>query len=587
MRVAQGGAGRRRVSGAAATWLGAGPSPASHYFGEAAPRHNAQGPVRARLHGDVGRDQACQRRLSDRRDRVLPLGLRHRAAHRLARLARRPRQLGADLERRRASLARHHLELRHVRGLRRPRLPAALGRRRDRLRLAAHGRRPGGADPQREGQGLPLERGGDRLCRRADHADAAPLRRRARRGARRRTRRRGDVRAPWRGVLRRRDDPGPPPARDRAHRRHRALLLADDDRPRPRDDRARLARADRGRVRAPRRDRHPRRHRPDPAHAELPLRRRLARRAVRIHDHDLGLPPRLVLLRPGAAAGGGDRRGDRRRGRAVRSLARAPARPCPGKGRRDPLAAPGVTRPLAKPARLQSKPAAYNCASSPWGAAGRAERLLANPPNLNRVMPAEESEMTAEAALTQDAAPAESSRRDWPALTAELLSRLRREGTRVHAITNAAAQVLTANLILAAGGTPSLTIAPEEITAFTSRADALVVNLGTLDGDRRAAIPWGIAAAKAQGKPWVLDPVFVDASPPRLELARLCLAGTPCVLRCNRAEFAALAGEAAAPDSLTRYAAAIGCTVALTGATDWVADGERFVAIANGHPLMA
>ena len=61
------------------------------------------------------------------------------------------------------------------------------------------------------------------------------------------------------------------------HRRHRALLLADDDRPRPRDDRARLARADRRRVRAPRRDRHPRRHRPDPPDAKLPLRRRLAR----------------------------------------------------------------------------------------------------------------------------------------------------------------------------------------------------------------------------------------------------------------------------------------------------------------------
>jgi hydroxyethylthiazole kinase len=202
-------------------------------------------------------------------------------------------------------------------------------------------------------------------------------------------------------------------------------------------------------------------------------------------------------------------------------------------------------------------------------------------------MPAEESEMTAEAALTQHAVPAESSRCDWPAMTAELLSRLRAEGTRVHAITNAAAQALTANLLLAAGGTPSLTIAPEEITAFASRADALLINLGTLDGDRRAAIPWGIAAAKAQGKPWVLDPVFVDASPPRLELARLCLAGTPCVLRCNRAEFAALAGAEASPASLARYAAGIGCTVALTGETDWIADGERFVAIENGHPLMA
>src|SRR3954463_12013333 len=101
-------------------------------------------------------------------------------------------------------------------------------------------------------------------------------------------------------------------------------------------------------------------------------------------------------------------------------------------------------------------------------------------------MPAEESEMTAEAALTQHAAPAETSRRDWPATTAELLSRLRAEGTRVHAITNAAAQVLTANLLLAAGGTPSLTIAPAKTPASASRADALLVNLGTLDGDRRA-----------------------------------------------------------------------------------------------------
>ena len=42
---------------------------------------------------------------------------------------------------------------------------------------------------------------------------------------------------------------------------------------------------------------------------------------------------------------------DRRRGRPVRSLARAPARPCPRQGGRDRLAAPGVTGPLAKPAR--------------------------------------------------------------------------------------------------------------------------------------------------------------------------------------------------------------------------------------------
>src|SRR3954467_7213402 len=103
--------------------------------------------------------------------------------------------------------------------------------------------------------------------------------------------------------------------------------------------------------------------------------------------------------------------------------------------------------------------------------------------------------MSAAAAATH-----ESSAPDWPDRAAGLLAGLRERRTRVHAITNAAAQVLTANVLLAAGGIPSLTVSPDEIAAFTTRADALLVNLGTLDVDRRAAIPWGIAAAKAQRK---------------------------------------------------------------------------------------
>lgn len=175
---------------------------------------------------------------------------------------------------------------------------------------------------------------------------------------------------------------------------------------------------------------------------------------------------------------------------------------------------------------------------------------------------------------------------DWPERAAQLLQRLRADGTRVHAITNAAAQVLTANLVLAAGGAPSLTVAAEEIVAFAARADALLVNLGTLDHERRAAIPWAVAAARARAKPWVLDPVFVEASPARLALAQLCLAGAPCVLRCNRAEFVALAGVEASPARLAEFARTTGSVVALTGPSDWVSDGERFLSVDNGHLLM-
>lgn len=176
---------------------------------------------------------------------------------------------------------------------------------------------------------------------------------------------------------------------------------------------------------------------------------------------------------------------------------------------------------------------------------------------------------------------------DLPDAAARLLSRVREERPRVHAITNGAAQVLTANLLLAAGAIPSLTTAADEVPAFTARAGALLVNLGTLDADRRVAVPLAIAAARAGGKPWALDPVFVDASPPRLDFARQCLAGQPAVVRCNAAEFEALAGGEASREAVRGYARALRSVVAVTGPVDHVTDGERSLMIENGHPLMS
>jgi hydroxyethylthiazole kinase len=175
---------------------------------------------------------------------------------------------------------------------------------------------------------------------------------------------------------------------------------------------------------------------------------------------------------------------------------------------------------------------------------------------------------------------------DLPSLAGHLLERLRSERTRVHAITNAAAQTLTANLLLGAGGIPSLTVAPEEVSAFTSRSAALLVNLGTLDGDRRAAIPQAIATARTHTKPWVLDPVFVEASPSRLAFARSCLAAGPFVLRCNVGEFAALAGVDARPAEVRSFARAHAIAIALTGPVDLITDGSRMICIENGHFLM-
>src|SRR3954463_2534930 len=105
--------------------------------------------------------------------------------------------------------------------------------------------------------------------------------------------------------------------------------------------------------------------------------------------------------------------------------------------------------------------------------------------------------------------------RDLPLVSADILARVRAKAPRVHCITNAVAQNFTANMLLAAGAIPSMTIAVNEVGAFAQQADALLVNLGTFDAERRAAAGIAIDAVMQQGKPWLLDPVFIERSPPR------------------------------------------------------------------------
>jgi len=180
---------------------------------------------------------------------------------------------------------------------------------------------------------------------------------------------------------------------------------------------------------------------------------------------------------------------------------------------------------------------------------------------------------------------------ELPAITADVFERIRETRPRVHCITNAVAQNFTANMLLAAGAVPSMTIAQKEVRAFVARADAVLVNLGTFDPERQKASLAAIAVANKQGIPWVLDPVFVDRSKPRAAFAKTLLAKRPRAMRLNAAEFAALAGGKGADGindaALARFAKARRTVIGLTGAQDFIRDGDRLATIANGDPLMA
>ena len=176
---------------------------------------------------------------------------------------------------------------------------------------------------------------------------------------------------------------------------------------------------------------------------------------------------------------------------------------------------------------------------------------------------------------------------ELPHITADILARLRVRAPRVHCITNSVAQTFTANTLLAAGAIPSMTLSADEIGAFVSRADALLVNLGTFDETRRAATAAALDVVGERRTPWVLDPVFVDRSEARAVYAKSLVAQNPDAIRLNWAEFITLGGVEADDAALTRYALDTLAIVALTGTVDRITDGAQFVSIENGHPLMA
>src|SRR5689334_15543204 len=164
-------------------------------------------------------------------------------------------------------------------------------------------------------------------------------------------------------------------------------------------------------------------------------------------------------------------------------------------------------------------------------------------------------------------------------IAADVLARIRACAPRVHCITNSVAQQYTANMLLAAGAVPSMTISSDEIGAFVGGANALLVNLGTFDRERKAAIDVAVKIAADRQLPWLLDPVFVDRSPARAQFGRTLLAARPTVVRLNHAEFAALdahgASDGADGAAIMRFVETNGTIAALTGNVDIVSDGHR------------
>ncbi len=180
------------------------------------------------------------------------------------------------------------------------------------------------------------------------------------------------------------------------------------------------------------------------------------------------------------------------------------------------------------------------------------------------------------------------------------LQKIRATGPLVHNITNYVVMNTTANALLALGASPAMVHAAEEVEEFVAIAAALVINIGTLSPMWVTSMKLAATDADRRGLPWVLDPVGAGATSWRTLVSQQLAQIGPTVLRCNASEILALAAENREPtrgvdstvasdavlDTAQRMAQIYRTVVVVSGAIDYVTDGERVLEVHNGHPLM-
>lgn len=177
----------------------------------------------------------------------------------------------------------------------------------------------------------------------------------------------------------------------------------------------------------------------------------------------------------------------------------------------------------------------------------------------------------------------------------------------VHNITNYVTVNDVANVLLACGGSPIMSDEPDDVEDITSICGGLNINIGTLNKNSIEAM--FIAGKKANeiGTVTLLDPVGAGASKLRTDTAVKLMDDIKfTVVRGNISEIKTLAlgsgttkgvdadvADAVTDDTLDNavkfvkdFAKKSGSIVAITGAIDLVADGDKCYVIRNGRPEM-
>lgn len=188
------------------------------------------------------------------------------------------------------------------------------------------------------------------------------------------------------------------------------------------------------------------------------------------------------------------------------------------------------------------------------------------------------------------------------------LENVREKTPLVHNITNYVTVNDVANALLACGGSPIMSDEPEDVVDITTICGGLNINIGTLNQKSIEAMFLAGEKANELGHVVLLDPVGAGASKLRTETAiNLMKKIRFDIIRGNISEIKTLAqgyGTTKGVDADTldavneqnleetivfakNFAKKTGAVIAITGAIDLVADGEKCYVIRNGRPEMS
>jgi len=188
----------------------------------------------------------------------------------------------------------------------------------------------------------------------------------------------------------------------------------------------------------------------------------------------------------------------------------------------------------------------------------------------------------------------------------KLLEEVRNNKPLVHNITNYVTVNDCANILLALGASPIMADDIKEAADITKISSALVINIGTLNERTIESMIVSGKKANELNIPVVFDPVGAGASEFRNETTKRIIEEVKIsVLRGNMSEIKFISGlesttkgvDASERDMQNgndegvqvaeNLANKLKCTVAITGATDIISDGERVAILENGNKMLS